>query len=137
MFKQFDALPPEAKLIREEVFVSEQGFQDEFDEIDQYATHLVFYDEEIPAAVCRYYPGQNPGEYIAGRIAVRKAYRQKHLGRVIMQTLDEVIAAKGGTKISLSAQLQVKTFYEKNGYAAVGEVYLDEHCPHVHMEKRL
>lgn len=28
-------------------------------------------------------------------------------------------------------------FYEKNGFQAYGEEYLDEFCPHIHMEKRL
>ena len=28
-------------------------------------------------------------------------------------------------------------FYEKCGYTAEGETYLDQHCPHIHMFKLL
>ena len=30
-----------------------------------------------------------------------------------------------------------RPFYEKLGYWASGEEYLDEYCPHIHMEKEL
>ena len=37
----YDELPEEASRIRREVFVEEQGFMEEFDEIDGWANHLV------------------------------------------------------------------------------------------------
>ena len=37
----YSTLPQEARRIREEVFVREQGFENEFDETDQRAFHLV------------------------------------------------------------------------------------------------
>lgn len=52
----YSTLPQEARRIREEVFVREQGFENEFDETDQRAFHLVLYDGEIPVAVCRFFP---------------------------------------------------------------------------------
>ena len=55
IFKTFDRLCDDAKKIRTEVFVNEQGFSVEFDEIDDVAVHIVGYDEGKPAAVCRYY----------------------------------------------------------------------------------
>ena len=39
--------------------------------------------------------------------------------------------------VRLSAQVQAQGFYEKLGYRAVTGPYLDEHCPHVGMEKKL
>ena len=50
----YHSLPEEARKIREEVFVREQGFQEEFDEIDGYAVHLVLFCDGTPAAVCRF-----------------------------------------------------------------------------------
>ena len=41
IIESFDYLPLEAKNIRETVFVNEQGFNYEFDDIDDIATHLV------------------------------------------------------------------------------------------------
>ena len=55
IFKMFDKLCDDAKKIRIEVFVNEQGFSVEFDDIDDIAFHIVGYDEGVPAAVCRYY----------------------------------------------------------------------------------
>ena len=37
----------------------------------------------------------------------------------------------------LAAQLQARGFYEKQGYAAFGDVFYEEHCPHVWMCKTL
>ena len=45
--------------------------------------------------------------------------------------------ALGGEKVVISAQCQARAFYEKLGYTAFGEEYLDEYCPHIDMEKKL
>ncbi len=47
MYKRIDTLCEEAKLIREEVFEKEQGFLDEFDEINEIAKHLVFFMKRV------------------------------------------------------------------------------------------
>lgn len=135
MYEKLNYLSLDAKKIREEVFIFEQGFQNEFDEIDNYATHLVFYEKNTPVAVCRYYKDKNA--YIVGRIAVLKAYRGNHFGQRILKVLEKNILSESGKKISLSAQVRVQSFYEKLGYVAKGEIYLDEHCPHIFMEKIL
>lgn len=136
MYKKLDHLCEDEKIIREEVFVKEQGFAEEFDTIDDTSTHLVFYDEETPVAVCRYYPGEE-GEYHVGRVAIRKAYRGNQRGKHVMEAAENCIKADGGRKISVSAQLRVKGFYESCGYTALGEIYLDQGCEHIHMEKFL
>lgn len=133
----YSALPEEAKYIRETVFVKEQHFNVEFDEIDEIATHLVLFVDDSPAACCRLFPDEQPDCYIVGRIAVLKAYRGRHLGERMLAEAEDAILAKSGKKVSLSAQLRVKAFYEKQGYIPSGAVYLDEYCEHIHMEKRL
>lgn len=137
MYKKSNYLSLDAKKIREEVFVSEQGFQNEFDEIDNYAIHIVFYEKDMPVAVCRYYKDKEKNTYIIGRIAVLKAHRGKQLGQFILEVLEKNILSEGGNKISLSAQVQAQSFYSKYGYVAKGEVYMDENCPHICMEKIL
>ena len=107
----YHTLPGDAVTIREEVFMKEQGFHDEFDETDQTASHIVLYIENIPAATCRFFPGQPQGEYIVGRIAVRKEYR--------------------------GHRQQARPFYEKQGYSVYGEPDFDEDCPHIWMQKEL
>lgn len=137
MFQKMNQLSEDAKLIREEVFVNEQGFEDEYDELDHIATHLVFYDGELPIATCRYYKEDLPGEYHIGRIAVRKSCRGKQIGRYMMETLEKLIGEEGGHKINVSAQMQAQGFYEKNGYVVVGEPYLEQECKHIDMTKIL
>ena len=134
---RISALTRDAEDIRREVFVEEQGFSNEFDETDRTAEHIVFYEKDIPAAVCRFYQDTEEGAFVAGRIAVRKKFRGRHLGSYIMHTLDLEIQRRGGRRILLSAQEQAVPFYQKNGYRCVGESYLDEFCPHIQMVKDL
>lgn len=49
----FDTLAEHAKKVREEVFMQEQGFQNEFDEIDNISWHIVMFHEEEPIAAYR------------------------------------------------------------------------------------
>ena len=53
VFKTYDFLSDDAKMIRESVFMKEQGFENEFDEIDDIAIHIVLYDNKNPVATCR------------------------------------------------------------------------------------
>lgn len=132
-----DYLSDDARMIREEVFMKEQGFQQEFDEIDLQAVCMVLYENERPIACCRYFPGRTDGEYVAGRLAVMREYRGKDFGSRMLDEIETNVRKLGGKKISISAQVQAETFYEKRGYIKSGNVYLDENCRHIHMEKEL
>lgn len=114
----------------------EQGFQDEFDEIDEKAVHLVLYDD-IPVATGRVYKGNKEGEFIIGRVAVATSYRGQHLGAMVMELLEDKVREYGGAIIGFSAQCKAQRFYKKLGFIAVGDIYLDEFCEHIHMEKIL
>ncbi len=138
MYKKFTKLPPEAKKLREAVFVTEQHFKNEFDAIDNRAVHLVFYEQDQPLAVCRYYrDARVRGKYILGRIAVAKDQRGRHIGKALLDIVEKNITEQGGRMIGLSAQVQAMRFYEKSGYQPAGKIYLDEACPHIYMEKLL
>ena len=96
------------------------------------------YKDDTPIACCRFYKNDKiKDNYAAGRIAVRKEYRRKHLGKAILDEIENEVKRLGGTSISLSAQLRVKKFYELSGYQASGDIYFDEYCEHIHMEKIL
>ena len=124
----------DAYAVRKQVFMDEQGFSTELDETDKIATHVILYDNDKPIATGRIY--QENDEYHIGRICVLQAYRKNHLASIVMQTLEE-IGFKQTDTIYLSAQLQAKGFYEKLGYLAYGDEYMDEHCPHIMMKKEL
>lgn len=137
LIKKYDYLPDGAIQIRKEVFVEEQGFTMEFDEIDDYATHLVCYDNSLPIATCRFFWNEEIHSYVIGRIAVEKNYRGKKIGTSILEEAEKQIRKIGGKKVSLSAQQRALEFYKKQGFIATGETYLDEDCPHVWMYKLL
>lgn len=68
--KMYTALPQEAKDIRIEVFMKEQGFENEFDDIDNISFHIVVFDEEKPIGTCRFFKEND--HYTIGRVAVLK-----------------------------------------------------------------
>lgn len=126
----------DAKLIRQLVFVEEQGFENEFDDIDEFAYHLVIYQDHEAIATGRMYP-KDEKTMILGRIATIKEYRKMGLGSIIVQSLEKKADELGYTMIQLSAQQQAQGFYEKLGYQVFGDPYYDEWCPHVTMKKYL
>ena len=124
---------PEAKLIRQTVFVDEQGFKNEFDDTDNKAYHGILTDNGEPVSTGRLFTEN--GDYHIGRIAVMKPYRGKGLGREIVSLLESKISELGGGTAVLSAQTRVKGFYESMGYTAYGDEYFYEYCPHISMKK--
>lgn len=135
--RSFDKLPEDGAAIRREVFMEEQGFVNEFDDIDSKAVHIVLYADGSAAAVCRVFYSEEHNAYTIGRIAVRKNFRKHHLGTAIMSAAEDEIIKQGGDIAVLSSQKQAEGFYQKQGYCPKGEVYLDEGCPHILMKKKL
>lgn len=134
-FQFYKELPEEAKIIRTKVFMQEQGFENEFDDIDYHCLHLVIFQDDKPVGCARMY--EKNQQMILGRIAVLKEYRQLHLGSYILKCLETKARELHYHETVLSAQVRASDFYRKNGYDAYGEEYLDEYCPHIHMKKRL
>ena len=127
-----------AREIRIKVFMEEQGFTQEFDEIDPIAYHAVIFDNDQPVACGRLYQKEGtPDTYLLGRIAVLKEYRKQHLGAKILELLENKIKELNGKKAELSAQISAVGFYEKSGYHKQGDVYFDEYCQHIKMIKYL
>lgn len=96
--KIYNQLPDEAKEIRLEVFVKEQGFEEEFDDIDETAAHIVLFDGSHPVGVCRIFTDPGSGRVMIGRVAVRKAFRGRGLGADIIKAAEEYAAENGSIK---------------------------------------
>ena len=138
--KSYNALPPQARLIREEVFVKEQGFREEFDSIDKISTHIVITDGDKPVAVGRFYCKNNPRgekEYFIGRLAVMREYRGRGIGASVIKEAERLIKEQDGSCVLLHSQCRAAEFYEKQGYKKFGEIDYDEDCPHIWMRKFL
>lgn len=136
--KVYDYLTEDAKFIRETVFMKEQGFENEFDDVDNAASHIVMYDDRNrPVATCRVFESSEKHEFILGRLAVMGDFRGMQIGTKMVQEAENIVLKKGGTSLVLHAQCRVEAFYEQSGYAAFGTVEDDEGCPHIWMRKRL
>lgn len=137
-FKTYKTLPEDAVFIRKSVFIEEQGFFNEFDDKDKTAKHIVLYNDENKAiAVCRYFFDEEKGFWVVGRIAVLKEFRHKNYGSLILFEAQRQAKAEGIKELHLAAQTQAAGFYQKQGFKAYGEEFLEEDCPHIWMRKKL
>jgi predicted GNAT family N-acyltransferase len=131
------ALMREAYALRHEVFVVEQGISEhlEIDDDDRRATHLVAVGEAGVVGTLRMVRRDRTAKI--GRMAVAASSRRKGIGRALME-FDAVAASRDGVEeIILAAQLPARKFYQRLGYVAEGDVFLDANLPHVRMRKRL
>lgn len=124
--------------LREEVFIKEQKFEEEFDEIDSIAWHLVLSEEGVPVATARLFPcEEEEGTYIIGRVAVKKSFRGRSLGAQAVERMVEKAKELGAVRCKLAAQVRAKAFYEKIGFSAYGAEFYEEYCPHVWMQREI
>lgn len=122
--------------LREKVFIAEQGFDYEQDEIDKTCYHAGIYDEERPVAVGRaILTDESKGIYKLGRIAVDKEYRGSGLGRQVVELMEREIKKLGAKEIFIDSQLHARPFYERIGYTAVGDIFLEEGVKHIKVIK--
>ena len=118
--------------IRKSVFVEEQGYENEFDDIDNTCDYVTVYFDGNAVGTGRLFP--DPAE--PGRIAVLKEYRKKHLGAVIVSAPEDLAVEKGGKKAVLCSQESAAGFYQKCGFRLKdGKIVYDEGHPHLWMEK--
>lgn len=132
--KWFDCRPDDAKYIRQVVFIDEQGMPESFDTTEDFAKHLVIYDEGKPIATCRYFYDEKLGGYLVGRVAVLKNRRGEGLGAVLLQEAEKHI---GSGKVFIHAQISAKNFYVKQGYSVCSEEKFEEGCVHVWVVKEI
>lgn len=133
----YDRLPAAAMHLRVTVFMDEQGFVDDIDEIDSVAVHAVTYVDERPVATCRFFCGSEDGEWLIGRFCVEKASRGKGIGTCLVQAVTEEVRSRGGRVLRLHSQLHAEPFYAKAGFTAYGDVAYEQDSPHIWMEKAL
>ena len=132
----YKGLNKDSKKIREEVFVVEQGFKEEFDDLDDYVDTMVIYEDNMPVATGRLYQIDEVNKiFKLGRIAVVKDKRKTGLGRIILQELEKKAIKLGAKSFYLSAQVVAVPFYNKCGYVEYGSTYYEEHVEHISMQK--
>ncbi|MFX5737952.1 GNAT family N-acetyltransferase, partial [Acinetobacter baumannii] len=113
-------LEKDAKYIREQVFIQEQGIapEDEWDDFDATAVQFMVYDKEQPIATARLLP-----QHSVGRVAVLMPYRKQGIGKILMQHIIDYARNQKLPYLKLSAQTYVTAFYEALGFKVQSEVY--------------
>ena len=138
--------------IRRAVFIDEQHVPED-EEIDHYdgdptvvedavhvLVHLAGHDSEgdaegEPIATGRLLLDDPPGERAhIGRVAVLAEQRLTGAGRVVMLWLQAEAQRRGRPGITLAAQLYAMPFYERLGYTARGDTFLDAGIEHRWMD---
>ena len=135
--KIYNQLPDEAKEIRLEVFVKEQGFEEEFDDIDETAAHIVLFDSTHPVGVCRVFTDPESGRACEDAGADGISLINTLLGADIIKAAEEYAAENGINKIWIHSQEQAAGFYSALGYKDTGIHDVEEGCPHILMKKVL
>ena len=124
--------------LRSEVFVVEQNcvYQD-VDGKDYKALHLIGEDNGNTVAYARLFKPKDYFEQASiGRVVVKETYREKKLGHILMrEAILEIKKHFNETKITISAQLYLKKFYESHGFIQTSEMYLEDDIPHIEMKK--
>jgi predicted GNAT family N-acyltransferase len=133
----YSTLPPQGRWIREEVFVREQGFREEFDSIDSFATHILVLADDSPAGICRVFWDEDRQQFLLGRVAVLSRFRRQGLGEALVTAAEQQVRRMGGASLHLHAQCRITGFYEAVGYTPYGEIEDDQGCPHIWMQKSL
>lgn len=149
----YETLADPAREIRKKVFIDEQGFQDEYDEVDKMAVHFVLFEdgclpdersttgrsatEQSAIATCRVFWNEEMNAYALGRLAVIAERRGKNIGSILVNEVEKYVRLRGGTEIVLHAQCRATEFYGKLGFVEFGEVQDEEGCPHIWMRKML
>ncbi|GFH41812.1 GNAT family acetyltransferase [Lactococcus hodotermopsidis] len=130
----------QALKIRNTVFVKEQNVPCslEIDENEAYCVHFVlFLDDETAVATLRILPSDNGKQALIQRVATLKAYRGEGYASQLIVFVLNFLKAQEFETAELHAQLHAIAFYEKLGFEAFGEEFLDAGIRHIAMKKRL
>ncbi len=125
-------------LLRRKVFIDEQNVpeDEEIDTYDEIAIHLLAFEGDTPVGTARIVVQGEVGKI--GRVCVLKEYRGMGLGAdLINAALDQMRDLPDVAIARLGAQTHALGFYERLGFAAFGDEYMDAGIPHFDMERAL
>lgn len=126
---------PSLRLIRERVFIHEQAVPValEWDGLDEEAIHiLATTTENEPVATARMLADGH-----IGRMAVLKDWRHQGIGSAMLLELVAIAQQQGLPRVELDAQTHAISFYQKHGFVACSDVFMDAGIPHRKMHRLL
>lgn len=120
--------------IRREVFIEEQGVDEalEWDGEDERAYHWLATQNGEPVGTVRMLRDGH-----IGRMAVRKAYRSKGIGKDLLHRVIRHARLKNLREVWLHAQLSAVGFYQQFGFSPYGPEFMDANIRHQAMRLTL
>ena len=73
---------------------------------------------------------------VYGKSLCKKIYRGNGLGKQLIELIEKKTREMDIYELNVSSQY-ARNFYEKLGYTAVGEIYLDENVEHITLVKKI
>lgn len=121
--------------VRQAVFVIEQQIPSdiEFDPLDSICHHVIARDLQSRAIGT----GRLTADGKIGRMAVLREWRGQGVGASLLRSLLEKAQKLGLTQVSASAQLQAVGFYQRFGFRAQGEGFMQAGIAHQAMSLAL
>lgn len=123
--------------LRQEIFVVEQDCPYlDADGLDQESLHIMGFQSDKMLAYARVIPaGLQYENYTAiGRVVSSLSIRRQKLGTQLFKfALETCINTFPESKIKLSSQVYIKSFYANFGFKEIGESYLEDDIPHIAM----
>ncbi len=122
--------------IRLEVFVHEQNvpLEEERDEHDTTALHFLATDNGEALGTARVILKNAGATVKITRVAVAKLARGRGIGAALIRHIEDHLFAP---EYLLDAQTHALPFYERLGYNAYGDVFMEGGITHMHMRKRV
>ncbi|MCG7600957.1 GNAT family N-acetyltransferase [Halomonas sp. McH1-25] len=120
--------------LRRRVFVEEQHVseEEEWDGQDPVCLHFLAYLAGQPVGTARLLPDGH-----IGRVAVLAQARGRGIGLALMHGAIEAARLQGHDEVILAAQLHALPFYERLGFRAYDQEFLDAGIPHRNMRLTL
>mgnify|MGYP001802916661 CR=1 FL=1 len=120
--------------LRRIVFIEEDGVsvEDEVDGKDGDAIHLLARLNGEPVGTARVLAYGTTVKI--GRVCVLKEHRGRGLGVLLIEGCHDAARGAGATRAILAAKTVALPFYERLGYRAYGDVFIDADMPHKMME---
>ena len=97
--------------------------------------HFGLFEPGNHLVACVVAVGLSPTEARIRQMAVSPSHQRRGLGRRILRELESDLKARGFRRLVMKARMSAAGFYEKLGYAVVGEEFVDITVPHVTMTK--
>ena len=121
--------------VRRRVFIEEQQVLEEIeiDGTDEGFEHIVAFNMKHEAVGT----ARLNGKGCIGRMAVLESYREKGVGKSMLQKLIEFGKAKGIKQFQLGAQEHAVEFYRKSGFEPDGEEFWEAGIRHIPMKLRI